>query len=168
MKRFFYAVSVCLCLFFLAVPPAESQDDYTVVSTPYGPQVCIGVWTPPQGLGQQGTCDGQLVGIPQLTAISSNQTANRLGQLLNVMSSIDQKLDINNALLNQLIEVTVAAQQAAVQKETLRRTITQRFAALPPELLQDPAVNEELDNLKKDILVEIEKRYPATSAPAAQ
>ena len=47
------------------------------------------------------------MGVPQLTAISAKQTVDRLDQLLTAFASVDEKLDINNKQVSQLIEAAL-------------------------------------------------------------
>ena len=164
MKALSYVNAIALAVFMVSVSPAHSQEDYTFVANAWGPQVCLGRWIPPTDIGKFGVCEGQLVGLPQLTAISSRQSVDRLDQLLAVLSSIDQKMDINNDQVSRLIEVTANAQQAAQDNESLRQAITHRFVALPKELLADKVFTAEITKLREDILKEVEKRYPTGPA----
>ena len=103
-----------------------------------------------------------MIGVPQLTAISARQSIDRLDQLLTVLSSIGEKIDVSNDQLSLLIEVMANAQLAAQNNEVLRRAITQRFAALSLKLTDNETFKEEISSLKKDILKEVEKRYPTS------
>jgi len=165
MKTIRYIAAIWLAFSFLGASPAQSQDEYSFIADAYGPKVCLGRWIP-SGYGQAGVCEGQLIGVPQLTAISARQSVERLDQLIDVLSSISQKMDVNNDQLNLLIEATVNAQQASQVNEFMRETITHRFAALPAELFADQVFSEEITRLKEDILKEIERRYPTISAPS--
>jgi len=162
MKTIRYIAAIWLAFSILGASPARSQDEYSFIADAYGPQVCLGKWIP-SGYGQAGVCQGQLIGIAQLGAISAKQSVDRLDQLIDVLSSISQKMDVNNDQLNLLIEATVNARQVSQVSEFMRELITHRFAALPAELYADKVFSEQITRLKEDILKEVEKRYP--SAP---
>jgi hypothetical protein len=160
MRRFVCAALLSLAASVVTVSPALSQEEFTFVTSAFGPQVCIGRWIPSTEIGQAGTCEGQLVGVPQLTAMSTRQSVERLDQLISFLASIDQKMDINNEQMDRLIEVTVNAQQISKTGELLRNTISQRFAAVPDEMLKDKAFSEEIRKLRLDILRDVERHLP--------
>ena len=169
MKTLSYATAIGLALFFASATPAQSQEDYTFFANAWGPQVCLGNWTPPSERNPYGVCDGQMVGLPQLTAISAKQTVDRLDQLLTAFASVDEKLDINNKQVSMLIEATYNTQssidkQVKQVSEFLRETITQRFDALPKGLLVNGFVMKELIQLKQNILKDVEMHYAARQA----
>jgi hypothetical protein len=171
MKTISYAIAIGLALFIAGAAPVQAQEDYTFFANAWGPQVCLGSWTPPSDSNPYGVCEGQIVGIPQLTAISSKQTVDRLDQLLAAFASVDEKLDINNKQVGMLIEATYDTQASIEQQvkqvsEFLRETITKRFDAIPSEILANKAFLRELINLREDILREVEKRYPAVPPSA--
>ena len=168
MRTLRYATVIWLAFFVALASSAWSQEDYTPIATVYGQQVCIGRWIPSSTGAQGGTCEGELIGVQQLAAISSRQSLDKLDQLLAVLSSMSDKMDVGNDQLNRLIEVTASAQQAAKNNESLRRAIDQRFAALSLELTEDKTFREEISSLKKDILNEVEKRYPTGPAAATR
>jgi hypothetical protein len=173
MKTLSYVTAIGVALFILSATPAQSQEDYTFFANAWGPQVCLGIWTPPSDVNPYGVCEGQMMGIPQLTAISSKQTVDRLDQLLAAFASVDEKLDVNNKQVSQLIEATYETrdsidQQVKQVSEFLRETINQRFNAIPAEILSNKAFLRELLNLREDILQEVEKRYPAAKTPSAK
>jgi hypothetical protein len=162
-----YASVIWLSFFIVCVSSAWSQE-YTFVADAYGQQVCIGRWIPSTVAAKGGVCEGEMIGLPQLTAISARQSLERLDQLLSVLSSISEKMDVSNDQINLLIGVMANAQLAAQNNEALRRAITQRFAALSLELTDNKAFWEEISSLKKDVLKEVEKRYPASPADSAR
>ena len=88
MKTLSYVTAIGLALFIASATPAQSQEEYSFFANAWGPQVCLGNWTPPSDSNPFGVCEGQIMGIPQLTAISSKQTVERLDQLLAV--SVDK------------------------------------------------------------------------------
>ena len=113
------------------------------------------------------------MGVPQLTAISAKQTVDRLDQLLTAFASVDEKLDINNKQVSQLIEAAYDTQtsiekQVKQVSEFLRETIKQRFDAIPTEILANKAFLRELIKLREDILQEVERRYPSAPAPSTK
>ena len=173
MKTLSYVTAIGLAVFILSATPAQSQEDYTFFANTWGPQVCLGSWTPPSETNPYGVCDGQMVGIPQLTAISAKQTVDRLDQLITAFATVNEKLDINNKQVSQLIEATYETQTSIDQQvkqvsEFLRETIKQRFDAIPTEILANKAFLRELVKLREDILQEVERRYPAAPAPATK
>ena len=173
MKTLSYVTAIGLALFIASVTPAQSQEDYTFFANAWGPQICLGKWIPPSDSNPYGVCNGQMMGIPQLTAISAKQTVDRLDQLLTAFASVDEKLDINNKQVSMLIEATYNTQssidkQVKQVSEFLRETINQRFAAIPSEIVANKAFLRELIKLREDILQEVEKRYPAVPAPSTK
>lgn len=163
------------CLFFLVVgsPVARSQEGYTFFMSSGGPRICIGQWIPPRGAGYAGSCEGTVMDLPQLTALSAKQTVDRLDQLLVTLNSIDQKMTTNIDQTNQLIKETRDTRksidtQVQQTNQLLHQTISQRFDALPQEMLANPAFKEELLHLKEDILDEVDKYYQPRPTPETQ
>jgi hypothetical protein len=172
MKIFFSISTICLVIFCIGVSPVRSQpqvvEGYTFIQGTSGTQVCLGRWIPPTDVALPGVCDGQLMNLPQLTAISSRISADKLDQILGTLSSIDQRLAVNNDQIRQLIDATANTQDSIDQQvsqvnEMLRETITKRFDALPGEVLANDSFKAEITKLKEDILKEVEKRYPKRS-----
>ena len=115
-------------------------------------------------------CEGQLVDINQLTAVSARLTADRLDQMLLALASLDQKLAINNDQIKQLIESTVKTQTSIDQQvsqvsDLLSEAITERFDATPEKILANDSFKKELEKLKEDILKEVEKHYTKRPVP---
>ena len=145
-----------LAFFIAGASPAQSQTEsaegYTFVTTERGPQICLGRWVPARDTGLPGYCDGQVLGLSQLTAISSKQSVDRLDQLLLALASIDQRLAVNNDQFGRLIEATVNTQtsidkQVRQVSEFLREAITRSFEALPEEILADDVFKDALSKL---------------------
>ena len=164
MKTLGYATGIWLAFLVMCASSAWSQEEYTPIATVYGQQVCIGRWIPSTTGAQGGTCEGEMIGVQQLAAISARQSLDKLDQLVTVLSSIGDKMDVSNDQLNLLIQVTANAQQAMQNNEALRRAIARRFGALSLELTENEAFREEISSLKKDILAAVEKRYPTNPA----
>ena len=162
MKTLGYATFIWLAFFITYASSALSQEGYTFVADAYGQQVCIGRWIPSTVAAKGGVCEGEMIGVPQLAAISARQSLDRLDQLITVLSSISEKMDVSNDQLNLLINVMANAQLAAQNNEVLRRAIVQRFAALSLELTDNKVFREEISSLKEDVLKEVEKRYRTT------
>jgi len=165
MKIIIFFALIWSVIFIAGVSPAQSEESYTFLMGDRGPQVCVGTWIPPRDVGLAGTCQGQIFGVPQLTAVSTKQTVDRLDQVVGFLSSIDEKLTDNNSRLDRLIEATVNTQtsidrQVRQVNEFLRETITERFNELPSEMLENEEFRDELTKLKEDILDEVSKRYP--------
>ena len=167
MKTISFA-AIWMVLFIVGALPvrsrAQTAEEYTFLSGRSGPQVCMGRWVPSRDIALPGVCQGSLVDVAQFTAISARQSADRLDQLLSTLTSIDQKLAVNNDQVNRLIDATVNTQisidqQARLSGELLREAITMRFDALPEEILANDAFREELAKLKEDILKEVERSY---------
>lgn len=167
---------ICICTLFLAFVMmgaliTEAQEgDYTFFSNQYGPQICIGRWRPSKDVALPGVCDGQVMAVSQLTALSTRQTVDRLDMLLLSLDSIDQKLSVSNDQLNNLVEVTANTQAAIDQysslvSDFLRESIIRRFDELPKEILENDLFRQELDKLETDILDEVEKHYSKLPAP---
>jgi hypothetical protein len=170
MKTLIFSIVLSL-VFFIAGEPTFAQEGYTFITTVKGSEICLGTWIPPRAVGLAGTCDGQMIGLPQLTAISTKQSVDRLEQMLGVMSSIDQRLSVNNDQMNRLIEAVTNTQTAIDRQvdqvsEFLRETINRKFDELPKAMLDNDLFRKELAKLKKDILEEVEKRYPSRLAPS--
>lgn len=176
MKTFVCAAAILLVLSGVSVSTvlAQTQDieGYTVFSGSLGPQVCVGKWTPSRDPIMPGVCDGQVVGLSQLAAVSARQSVDRLDKLLLVLNSIDQKLAVNNDQIFMLLKATANPPVALDQQlrqvgELLREAISQRFGKLPEEMLANELFGREIENLEADVLKEIENQYskqPGTSA----
>lgn len=175
MKKLICVTAIWLVFFIAGTSPVQSQtqvvEGYTFMSGDRGPQVCLGRWVPPRDVALPGVCDGQVVDVAQLTAISARLSADRLDQLLLALAAIDQKLAVNNDQVKQLIEATVNTQTSIDQQvkqvsELLSETITKRFDALPEEILANNLFREEITKLKEDILREVEKHYSKQPTPS--
>lgn len=164
------ALWLVFCIIGASSAQGQSGDGYTFITSERGTQICLGNWIPPRDVGLAGVCDGQVIGLPQLSAISAKQTVDRLDQLLTALSSIDQRLAYNNDMMTILIQATVNTQTSIDQQvrqgsEFLRDAITQRFGDLPKEIMANDLFKEELMKLKADILAEVEKQYSKRPAP---
>ena len=175
MKTLFCVTTICSLLFVVDVSSVQSQpqtfEGYTVISGPWGAQVCLGRWVPPKDVAMPGVCEGQLMDMAQFTAGFTKMSADRLDQAVLLLGLIDQRLALNNDLVSQLLESTVRTQTSMDQQvsqtdELLRETITRRFDALSEEILASDQFREELLRLKEDILKEVERQYQARPAPS--
>lgn len=173
MKPFICFVTGFMFSLLIGLPLARAQEGYTFFMSSGGPRICIGQWNPPRDVGFSGSCDGTVMDLPQLTALSAKQSADRLDQVLVTLNSIDQKMATNVDQINQLITETRNTQKALnaqVQQtsQLLHETIAKRFDALPEELLANPDFKDELLRLKQDILDEVDKYYQPRPAPSAE
>lgn len=176
MKRWIFVTAICLALFIVGASPARAQqvvEGYTFVRGPIGTQVCLGKWVPPKDVALSGYCDGQVVDVAQLTAVSAGLSADRLNQTLSYLSAIDQRLAISNEQVERLIEATVKAhtsidEQVRLVSELLHEAVARRFDALREEILADDRFREELSRLKEEILKEVEKHYTKKPAQPAK
>lgn len=177
MKTLAFIAATWLIFFIVGAQSVSSQtqgnEGYTFIGGTTGSLVCLGRWVPSTDVALPGVCSGQLVDIAQFTAISSRLSAERLDQLLFVLGSIDQKLAVTTDQMERLIEATVntrtsVEQQVSQVSELLSETISERFDALPREMLSSDLFKEEFTKLKEDILKEVEKLYPPRPTPAAQ
>jgi len=175
MKTLLRGVVLWFAFFISGTPPAWSQgqdiEGYTFVQGTSGGLVCLGTWTPSRDVAMPGSCDGPLVDVAQLTALSSRQSADRLDQLLSAMSSIDQRLAASSDQLERLIEVTVNNQasvdlQVRQAGEALGDAISRRFDELSEEMVANDAFKVALAKLKEDILKEVDRRYLPRPASA--
>jgi Glu-tRNA(Gln) amidotransferase subunit E-like FAD-binding protein len=177
MRTLVCVITMVVVFFMTGVTSVQSQtqmlDGYTLIRGASGTVVCLGRWIPSKDVALPGTCEGQVVDIAQLTAISSRLTADRLDQILFALSSIDQKLAINNDQIRQLIEVTNKTQtsideQVSQVSDILREKINTRFNALPKSVLASDLFQKEIEKLKEDILKEVEKHYSKRPTPSAK
>jgi len=168
MKTLICVVTIVSVFFIVGLSSVQCQtqsvEGYTLIRGPSGTLVCLGRWVPSRDVALPGTCEGQVVDISQLTAISSRLTADRLEQILYSLASLDQKMAINNDQMRQLIDATLKTQTSIDQQvgqvsDLLSEAITARFNALPKEILANDAFKKELEKLKEDILKEVEKHY---------
>ncbi len=169
MKRIIHFASLYLFAFLvLGVSAAHSQTQelggYTFIKGETSSQVCMGTWFPPTDVGKAGACDGEIVDVSQLTAISSKQSVDRLDQLLLSLASIDQRLAEGNDELHKLVEITGSTQSALDQQvqqmgQLLHGAIAKRFEEMPKEILSNELFRHELDRLKDDILRDVDKYY---------
>jgi hypothetical protein len=175
MRTLLRGAVLWVAFFVAGTPPAWSQgqdiEGYTFIQGTSGGLVCLGTWTPSRDVAMPGTCDGPLVDVAQLTALSSRQSADRLDQLVSSFASIDQKLAAGNAQLERLIEVTVNNQISVEQQvkqagEALSDAIARRFDEFPEEMVANDLFKEALARLKENILREVDRRYLPRPAPA--
>lgn len=175
MKALICIITIGVMFFISGASSVRSQtqalDGYTLIRGASGTVVCLGRWVPSRDVALPGFCEGQVVDITQLTAISSRLSADRLEQVLLALGSLDQKLAINNDQLRQLIEATIKTQtsidaQVSQVSDFLSEAITARFNALPEEILANDVFKKEIEKLKEDILKEVEKHYSKQPAPS--
>lgn len=175
MRTLICVISVGLMFFILGASPVLSEtqelDGYTLIRGTSGTVVCLGRWVPPRDVALSGTCEGQVVDVNQLSAVSSRLTADRLEQILFALSSLDQKLAISNEQMKQLIEANVKTQtsideQVSQVSDLMREAVITRFDTLPEEMLTKDSFRKEIEKLKEDILKEVEKHYTKKPAPA--
>ena len=166
MKRVMYVTAIWFAFFSVssAQSPIMEVGGYTVIRGGTGSIICLGRWIPSTEVGKPGYCEGQMVDVSQLTAISTKQTADKLDQLLFILSAIDQKLADNTVQMERLIEATVNTQvlidQQVVQVgELMYDTISARVDALSRRVLANDTFKKELEKLKKDILTDVKKYY---------
>ena len=177
MKMFFCATAMGLLSLTVGPSPVAAQvqvvEGYTFVRSVAGTSVCLGRWIPPKDAGLPGTCEGQLIDPAHLAAISTRLGADRLEQILVFLAAIDQKMAVNNEQVRQLTEAA-ARNQAAIDEQVrylsqlLSQAITERFDALPGEILDNAQFKEELAKLRKNILEEVDKLYSRRPAPPKQ
>ena len=173
MKTIACIVAGCLAFLGAGLPLAHSQEGYTFFMSSGGQRICIGQWIPPREAGFAGSCEGTVMDLPQLTALSAKQSVDRMDQLLVALNSIDQKMATNVDQINQLITETRNTQksldaQVRQTSQLLHETISQRFAALPEEILANDAFREEIQRLKDDILDEVDRYYQPRPEPLKQ
>lgn len=168
MKKVICVKVIWFAFVIVCASSAHSQTmevgGYTVIRGGTGSIICLGRWIPSTEVGKPGVCEGQLVDVSQLTAISTKQTADKLDQLLFVLSAMDEKLADNNVQIERLIEVTINTQvlidQQVVQVgELLHDTISSRVDALSRRVLANETFKKELEKLKEDILADVKKAY---------
>ncbi|OGW38752.1 MAG: hypothetical protein A2Y97_05880 [Nitrospirae bacterium RBG_13_39_12] len=174
MKTLICVITICLVFFVVGASSVQSQTQvfqgYTFVRGGTGTNICLGTWVPSRDISLPGVCEGQMVDVDQLAAISTKQSADRLEQMLFALSSIDQKLSFNNDQIQKLIEVTVDTktsidQQVSQVSELLSEAIIERFDVLPEEILSNDKFKKEIVKLKEDILKEVEKHYLKRPSP---
>jgi hypothetical protein len=177
MKTLISAATICLAIFVQGIFSASAQTEvvegYTFVRGTMGPQVCLGRWIPPRDVAFPGFCDGQLLDVSQLTAVSARLSADRLDQILTSLASIDQKLSVNNDQVKELIEATVSTQTSIEEQvsqvgDLLYETIAARFEELPEEILTNDILKEEITKLKEDILKEVDKNFLKKPTPSTK
>ncbi len=174
MKTLMCFLAIGIIFLIMGASSAQSQtqvlDGYTLIRGASGTLVCLGRWVPPKDVALPGTCDGQIVDIAQLSAVSSRLTADRLEQILFAIYALDQKLAINNDQVKQLIEATIKTQtsiddQVSQVSDLLHEAITTRFDTLPEKMMTKDSFQKELEKLKEDILKEVEKHYTKKQLP---
>lgn len=175
MKTFVCITAIWLLFFIVDMSEVRAQmpgdEEYTVINGPGGPQICAGKWMPSKDVALPGSCEGQLADMNQFAALAARQSADRLYQVLMALTSIDQKLAVNNDQIKQLLEATINTQVANErlrQSNFLRERITKRFDELPKEMLDNGLYKEQITELKEDILKEVEKLYSTRAAPPAK
>ncbi len=168
MKKLVCATAICLIFVLSGAAPVWSLviDEYTVINGPGGPQVCLGRWVRPTDISLPGSCQGQMIDIAQLSAVSSRQTVDKLDQVLNVLASIDARLALSNDQLAQLVKAAVPSrssnEQSRQERDLLLDAVSKRFEAIPKEITSADLLRKELPKLKQDILQEIEQALSGT------
>lgn len=177
MKALSCFTAVWLLFLVLVVSSVQSEtqvlEGYTFIRGATKTSVCLGRWIPPRDVGLTGVCDGQVADVDQLSALSAKLSADRLDQLLGVLSSIDQKMAVSNEQIRKLVQATSDTRDSIDQQVTqvsdlLYETITQRFDELPEEIMTNDRFREEITKLREDILKEVEKHYVKKPAPPAK
>lgn len=175
MKKLVCAFAIGILLFVMGASQVQSQtqlvEGYTLVKGSSGTVVCLGRWIPSRDVALPGTCEGQVVDLNQLSAVSSRLTADRLEQILFAIAALDQKLAINNDQLKQLIETNIKTQTSIDEQvnqvsDLMRDAINTRFETLPAEIMTKDSFRKEIEKLREDILKEVEKYYTKKPAPA--
>ncbi len=170
VKRLIYGTAIWFAFSIVCASSVQSQTQeiggYTVMRGGSGSIICVGRWVPSTDPGRPGYCEGQMMDVSQLTAVSTRQTADKLDQLLTALESIDQKLADNSVQIERLIEATVNTQASINQQteqvgELMHDTISSRVDALSKRVLANDLFKKELEKLKQDILTDIKKYYPA-------
>lgn len=173
MRKKFLVTAICLGFLMIGALPAGAQTrvvgGYTFIGGGRGPQACLGHWIPSGDIAAPGTCEGQLVDVSQLTAVSAGQTADRLSQVLDSLDSIDQRLADTNEQIGRLIDATVDTRESIDKQvksvsEILHEIVVKRFDQLPAKMLASKEFREEITKLKEEILGDVEKLYPAPKA----
>jgi exonuclease VII small subunit len=168
MKKILCYAVFSLSFFVAGVSAVHAQTQelggYTFIKGETSSQVCLGTWMPPTDVGKPGICEGQVVDVSQLAAISSKQSVDRLDQLVLSLSSIDQRLAVSNDELQRLVEITAGTQASLEQQvqqvgELLKGSIASRFDEMPKEILSNALFKRELERLKDDILRDVDKYY---------
>jgi hypothetical protein len=183
MKTFIYSAIIGLLHLILSTSPVGAQaqeiEGYTFVRTVSGTSVCLGRWIPPRSVGLPGRCEGELVDVSQLNAVSARTSAEKLDQIFTFLVAIDEKMAINNDQVSQLIGAATATQASIEEQvrqmnelersrieeqqektaETLQEAINKRFEELPKAILESDVFKEEMEKLRKDILEEVGKHY---------
>ncbi|MEW6584612.1 MAG: hypothetical protein AB1442_03265 [Nitrospirota bacterium] len=176
MKRLVIA-AIGFVLLAAGAPSVQSQtqevEGYTLVRSTSGTAVCLGRWVQPRDVALPGYCEGNLMDISQFAAISSRLTADKLDQVILALSSLDQKLAVNNEQIRQLIDVNSKTQtsidlQVTQVGDIINEAITRRFDELPAEILSNELFKAEMEKLKSDILSEVQKHYVRQPAPSAK
>jgi hypothetical protein len=168
MKISIQSIVLLAALALISALPAGShaqEEGYSFLSGTNGPLVCIGQYRPPSSSNVTGFCDGQLLTVGQFSAVAARQSADRLDRIAAVLEAIDEKLSANNQQLQLLTEVSADARTDAVRTEIelLNNAIAQRFESVPEEVMADSRFREELDRLKADIMIEVEKRLASAA-----
>ena len=168
VKRIICVTAMWFTFIIVCASPVQSQiqeiEGYTVIRGGTGSIICLGRWVPSTEVGKPGVCEGQMVDVSQLTAISTKQTVERLDQLLLTLDSIYQKLTDNSVQIERLIEATVNTQASIDQQvgqvgELMHDTISTRVDALARRVLANDTFKKELEKLKQDILDDLKKYY---------
>lgn len=140
-----------------ALSQTQTVEGFTFIETQAGPKICLGRWIPPTDVALPGRCEGQIIDASQLTAVSSGLTSGKLDQLLNVLTSIDQRLAVNNDQVRRIVETAAAAGQSGRSSVALSDAINKRFDSVPEDIKADDRFREELARLREDILRVVER-----------
>lgn len=129
----------------------QTYEGTVILPSTYGDLICMGNWN-----NDLGRCDGPAVSSGALAAISAAKSADKLEQIRLLLDKINNGLSANTQALLALQKSLDPQNRPA--KESLDEAIAARFAALPAGILSDDSVRKEIEQLKKEILLEVSKR----------
>ena len=159
--KIFFPIAIFVCAFLSQTPPpANAQSDpiqnyegMVILPSTYGDLLCLGVWN-----SDLKRCDGPAVSSGALAAISAAKSVDKLEQIRLLLDKMNNGLSANTqALLS--IQKSVDLQSRPV-KESIKQAIAARFNAIPSGILTDDSVRNEIERLKKDILLEVDQSGP--------
>lgn len=157
MKSFIFIAIWVVMLFILSgsfaaaqTPPAQEYNGKVIVPSTYGDLICFGSWD-----AEAGRCNGPQVSSGGLAALSAMQSAGALERIQALLDTMSKTLSQNTeAVLS--IENSIDRQNREAG-ESLRQAISKRIDAAV-ETIGDDAAKEELRQLKKDLLAEVDRR----------
>jgi hypothetical protein len=160
MKTFFLVAIGMFGFLIMHASSVDAQDNQiqnyegmAILPSTYGDLICLGSWN-----SDTRRCDGSAVSSGALAAISAAKSVDKLEQIRLLLDEVKNGISANTQALRG-IQKSINLQDHPT-KESIKRAINSRFAAIPAGVLTDDSVRGEIEKLKENILHDVDKMIP--------